>query len=270
VFVGAPTTVHLLKQVPTDQKLVVRNPAAVLITATPQILRSGESRTDEPVAEEPSEPPDAANSEPSVRRGDQPLRLELFKGADLIDQGKPDEPTIERVLSPGEYLIRVGGPPTRGKGDTRMEHPVALNVLSARRPNLSAGTAPRYEANLSWPIPARLPALYEFDVPAEQTVVVQIPAVFDWAPFSPGAPVRVRYVLELRRVKGQAGAVPSGFDSETVGRATAQGDRDQIIQRVLDPGRYRCIVSVPANPGAPIREPSPTSTPKVTISFLEK
>jgi hypothetical protein len=267
---GNGSTVHLLQQVPADQKLVVRNPSAVLITATPQILRSANPRPDESVAEEPSEPADVDSPEPSVRNGDQPLRLELFRGNDLIDQGRPDEPTIERVLSPGEYMIRVGGPPAQGKGGPRMEHPVALNVLSARRPEVGAGARPRYEPKLMWTIPARLPALYEFDVPEQQTVAIQIPAVFDWAPFSPGASVRVRYVLELRRVKGQAGAAQSGFESEIVGRATVVADRDQIIQRVLEPGRYRCIVSVPATTGAPIREPSPTSTPKVTISFLER
>jgi hypothetical protein len=241
----------------------------VLVTATPQILRSPESRGEEPIAEEPSESPDADNSEPSVRTGDQPLRLELLRGNDLIDQGKPDEPTIERVLSPGEYIVRVVGPPTRLKGDASMEHPVALNVLSARRPVAGDGTAPRYKPTLEWPIPSRLPAFYEFDVPARQTVAVQIPTVLDWAPFSLSGSVRIRYVLELRRVKGQPGTVQSGFDSDAVERAAVVGDRDQIIQRVLDPGRYRCIVSVPTNTGAQTRAPSPTSTPKVTISFLE-
>jgi hypothetical protein len=267
---GDGSTVHLLNQVPADQKLVVRNPAAVLITASPQVLRgAAEPRADESVAEEPSESADVVTPEPSGRRGDQPLRLELFKGSDLIDQGRADEPTIERVLTPGEYVIRVGGPLRRAKGDVRMEHPVALNVLSARRPGLGAGTEPRYEPTLAWPIPARLPAFYEFDVTDRQTVVLEIPAVFDWTPFKPGPSTRIRYVLELRRVKGQTGVAQSGFDSDVVSRAMVVGDRDQIIQRVLDPGRYRCIVSVPAtNTGLLSREPSPTSTPKVTISFL--
>jgi hypothetical protein len=266
---GDGSTVHLLKRVPADQKLIVHSPSAVLVTATPQILRSPESRPDEPIAEEPSESPDADNSEPSVRTGDQRLRLELLSGNDLIDRGKPDEPSIERILSPGEYLIRVVGPPTPVKGDTPMEHPVALNVLSARRPVIGDGTPPRYEPTLAWPIPARLPAFYEFELPARQTVAVQIPAVFDWAPFNPGGSVRIRYVLELRRVKGQPGITQSGFESDVVERVPVVGDGDQIIQRVLDPGRYRCIVSVPTNTGAQTRTQSPTSTPKVTISFLE-
>ena len=264
---GDGSTVHLLEQVPTEQKLVVRNPAAVLVSASPQILRAADSRRNKPIAEAPNEPADVDNSEPSSPSADQPLRLELFKGTELIDQGRPDEPTIERVLSPGEYVVRVGGPPTRAKGGARMEHPVALNVLSVRRPDIDA-TKPRNKPTLEWRIPARLPALYEFDVPVRQTVAVEIPAVFDWAPFNPDPSVRIRYVLELRRVKGQAGTVPSGFDSEVVDRATVQGDRDQIIQRVLEPGRYRCIVSAPANTAAQIRQASPTSAPKVTVSLL--
>lgn len=265
---GDGSTIHLLEQVPTEQKLVVRNPAAVLVSASPQILRAPESRRDKPIAEAPNEPAEVDNSEPSSPSADQPLRLELFKGTELIDQGRPDEPTIERVLSPGEYVVRVGGPPTRAKGGSRMEHPVALNVLSVRRPD-SIATEPRNKPALEWRIPARLPALYEFDVPARQTVAVEIPAVFDWAPFNPVPTVRIRYVLELRRVKGQAGAAQSGFDSEVVDRATVLGDRDQIIQRVLDPGRYRCIVSAPpANTAAQVRQLSPTSAPKVTVSFL--
>jgi hypothetical protein len=80
--------------------------------------------------------------------------------------------------------------------------------------------------------------------------------------------MRIRFGLELRRVKGQPGTVQSGFDSDAVERAAVVGDRDQIVQRVLDPGRYRCIVSVPTNTGAQTRVQSPTSTPKVTISFL--
>jgi hypothetical protein len=142
-------------------------------------------------------------------------------------------------------------------------------VLSARRPVIGDGTPPRYEPTLAWPIPARLPAFYEFELPARQTVAVQIPAVFDWAPFNPGGSVRIRYVLELRRLKGQPGITQSGFESDVVERVPVVGDGDQIIQRVLDPGRYRCIVSVPTNTGAQTRAQSPTSTPKVTISFLE-
>ena len=188
---GDGSTVHLLEQVPTEQKLVVRNPAAVLVSASPQILRAADSRRDKPIAEAPTEPAEVDNPEPSSPSADQPLRLELFKGTELIDQGRPDEPTIERVLSPGEYVVRVGGPPTRAKGGARMEHPVALNVLSVRRPDIDA-TKPRNKPTLEWRIPARLPALYEFDVPVRQTVAVEIPAVFDWAPFNPDPSVRIR------------------------------------------------------------------------------
>ena len=138
---GDGLTVHLLEQVPTEQKLVVRNPAAVLVSASPQILRAADSRQDKPIAEAATEPAEVDNSEPASPSADRSLRLELFKGTELIDQGRPDEPTIERVLTPGEYVVRVGGPPTRAKGGSRMEHPVALNVLSVRRPDIDATRA---------------------------------------------------------------------------------------------------------------------------------
>lgn len=252
-FEGGGTTA-VLHKVPADRKLIVRYPAAVQITASPIILRVSETRDAQ--AKERDEPSDTDSAEPSMRKGDELLQIELRKGAEVVDQGNTDEPKIERVLDPGEYTIYLTR--ERKSKDDTIEHPVALNVMSVRR-TPSPPPPSRNPPTIEWPIPALLPGSYDFRVPVRQTVAVEIPPVYEWAPFNPTA-LRVRYLLELKQLKGG--------DYEVVSRVgAATGSREQIIQRALEPGVYRCSVSLVGS-GTRSAEQMTVSPPRVTISLL--
>jgi hypothetical protein len=252
------STVAVLTRVPDEQTLIVRNPAAVLITATPPILRSNESRASGRAPSEADDSSDPDASDRSMRQGDETLQLELFRGAEILAQGQTASPTIRQVLQPGEYTVKVGRHKD-SKSDAPIEHPVAVNVLSVRRPDPGPAVSSRNRPDLEWSIPDVLPASYDFDVPVRQTVAVEIPAVAGWTPFTASASRRIRYILDLR-------AIEKGEPSATaLARVSTSTDRDQIVQREFDPGRYRCTVSAI---GSAMADLVPMSPPRVTISFL--